>query len=68
MTVATEDPKKLIRCWCGDPFDFTQIRKCFDCGRGICLYCVKTFRSQNFCKPCRKTRADAASRFGRRMA
>lgn len=58
----TDDGKKLIRCTCGSPFDFTAIRKCSGCGTVICWNCAKVFRGHYFCKPCRKVRADAASR------
>jgi hypothetical protein len=56
------DAKKLLRCACGSPFDFTAIRKCGGCQKVICWNCSKLFRDLYFCKPCRKERADAASR------
>ena len=62
MATKTYDPKKLLRCQCGSPHDFTFIRKCADCGKELCLDCTKPLHNRPYCKPCRKLRADAASR------
>jgi hypothetical protein len=56
------EDRTLLRCQCGSPFDFTDIRKCPGCDRYLCDSCAKPFRGKFYCKPCRKVRADAASR------
>lgn len=58
----TDEKPKLLRCSCGSPFDFTAIRKCAGCDKYICPNCAKPFWGRYFCKPCRKVRADSASR------
>lgn len=55
------EPKKLIRCSCGSPFDFSTLRQCAECRKPICSECAKRFRGLIYCKPHRKARADAAS-------
>jgi hypothetical protein len=56
------EQKKLIRCSCGSPFDFTFLRQCAECRKPLCFECAKLFRGSRYCKPHRKARADAASK------
>ena len=60
--MGSDEKSNLLRCTCGSPFDFTYIRKCAGCDKTLCPDCAKPFRGKFYCKPCRKVRADAASR------
>lgn len=63
MGTTDEDPKKLLRCECGRPINFTLFYRCATCGKIMrCRLCPRKLRENFYCKKCHRDKQREMSR------